>query len=69
MYSIAVNNFHRAYRNAGIYVKKKYSCSDINDIISYMEREFSITSRSKNQDHHFDFKSEKEFTMFLLKWS
>lgn len=71
MYSVKVEKILPAYRNAGMYVKKKYGCLDISDVIYYMEKEFSLDSRiasNFDRDHYFDFKSEKDYVAFLLRW-
>jgi len=72
---VLVKTFSCAYRNAGIFVKKKYGCGDIIETNKNMEIEFNLksftveTNDSLLRDHYFEFTHEKDFTMFILKWS
>lgn len=72
-HKVLVNTFHSIYRNVGITMKKKYHCSDMNEIIKKVETECnlkSITVRNGDHwDHYFEFPSEKHYNMFVLKWS
>jgi len=72
---VLVKTFLRAYRNAANFIKKKYGCGDIVEINKKMETEFNLksftveTNDSLLRDHYFEFIYEKDFTMFILKWS
>jgi predicted Zn-dependent protease len=74
-YRVKVATFSRAYRHAGIFIKKKYGSDDLIEILEKMESEFNLksftveTNDSLIRDHYFEFPQEKDFTMFILKWA
>jgi hypothetical protein len=75
-YSVLVDTFLDSYRNAGIYVKNKYGCKTLDEIIEAMEKEFNLRSRTEkvwkygqSHDHYFDFKNKNDYLLFLLRWS
>ena len=54
-------------------MQKKFNCSDILEVITKIEESCNLKSFTieKNGDwhHYFEFQNEKEYLMFLLRWS
>lgn len=69
-YEVFVEKFGSAYRNAGIYMMKTFGLTSMDDILKKIEEECNVRSVSGwEHDHYFEFQSEKDFIMFVLRWS
>lgn len=74
MHFVKVEDFVSAYRNAMLFTHKKHEYNNPLDTVAHVGREHRFVSRVEEHGmnqftHYFDFESEYDYELFLLKWA
>jgi hypothetical protein len=70
-YKVLVQKFKSAYNNSASHMIETYGLTDFLEVVKKVEEECNVKSITGGgpSNHCYEFQSEEDFLIFLLKWS